>query len=169
MVDMIKAIGSDPALQEATLAEVGRSIKEGLPTLKEERQRLQVQLRGARAEIDGLVSALGSGTPSGESVANRLKELESQVNTLNGRLVEIGDQIRSADSGLADRETLISTLKVFTPIWDLLFPLEQERLIRLLIDRIDFDGEASKIEMTFRPAGIMTLAGEINQNEEAIQ
>lgn len=169
VVDMIKAIGSDPALQEATLAEVSRSLKDGLPALKGERQRLQGQLRRARGEIEGLVSALASGEPNSESVTSRLKELEDQVKTLNERLVEIGDQIRAANSGLADRETLISALKVFTPIWDLLFPMEQERIIRLLIERIDFDGVASKIELTFRPAGIMTLAKEITQTEEAIQ
>lgn len=169
VVDMIKAIGSDPALQEATLAEVSRSLKDGLPALKEERQRLQGQLRRARGEIEGLVSALGSGAANGESVTSRLKELEGQVRTLNERLVEIGDQTRTANSGLADRETLISALKVFTPIWDLLYPQEQERIIHLLIKRIDFDGEASKIELTFRPAGIMTLAKEITHEEEAIQ
>jgi site-specific DNA recombinase len=169
VVDMIKTIGSNPDLQAETLRQVRLSIKEGVPALKDERKRLQIQLRKARSEIDNLVAAIGSGQPAGPSVTDRLRELEGQVETLDRRIAEIGQKIDASEGGAVDETSLASALGEFIPIWDLLFPMEQERIIHLLVERIDFDGEGGKIEMTFRPVGIMTLAGEITQAEEAIQ
>jgi site-specific DNA recombinase len=44
-----------------------------------------------------------------------------------------------------------------------LTPKEQARVIELLVERVDFDGSAGKVAITFRPAGIRTLADELVQ------
>ena len=38
---------------------------------------------------------------------------------------------------------------------------EKERVLRLLIDRIDYDGGRGKLEITWRLGGFGQLAGEI--------
>lgn len=37
---------------------------------------------------------------------------------------------------------------------------EQARVVQLLIARIDYDGSVGKMAITFRPAGVRTLAKE---------
>ena len=38
---------------------------------------------------------------------------------------------------------------------------EQARVVRLLVSRVDYDGEQGKASITFQPLGLKTLAGEI--------
>jgi site-specific DNA recombinase len=41
-----------------------------------------------------------------------------------------------------------------------MLPGEQSRLVRLLVERVDYDGAAGKVSITFQPPGLKTLAGE---------
>jgi hypothetical protein len=42
-----------------------------------------------------------------------------------------------------------------------LLPREQERVVGLLVDRVDFDGDRQTVAITFKPTGIRTLAAEV--------
>jgi hypothetical protein len=43
-------------------------------------------------------------------------------------------------------------------------PTEQARLLRLLIERIDYDGSAGKLVLAWRPRGPQLLAEELEDN-----
>ena len=47
--------------------------------------------------------------------------------------------------------------------WDTLAPCEQVRVIRLPVQRVVYDGEQSTVSVTFHPAGIKTLADELEE------
>ena len=40
-------------------------------------------------------------------------------------------------------------------------PAEQGRVVRLLVERVDYDGQQGKAAITFQPLGLKTLAGEM--------
>ena len=42
-------------------------------------------------------------------------------------------------------------------MWESLTPREQHRVLHLLIERVNFDGGAGEMTVTFHPAGIRTL------------
>lgn len=46
-------------------------------------------------------------------------------------------------------------------VWGSLTPREQVRVVQLLVERVDYDGSKGKVSISFRPAGIKTLAGEL--------
>ncbi|MEZ6010148.1 MAG: recombinase family protein [Planctomycetota bacterium] len=52
-------------------------------------------------------------------------------------------------------------LTLFDPLWDVLHAQEQQRILRLLVERVAYDGAAGTAAVTFRPVGIRTLAGEV--------
>jgi site-specific DNA recombinase len=52
-------------------------------------------------------------------------------------------------------------------VWEQLSPKEQARLIRLLVERVDYDGAQGSVAITFRPGGIKTLAAEHDHQEAA--
>ena len=62
---------------------------------------------------------------------------------------------------LVDEKEVAKALTLFDPIWDALSPREQVRVIRLLVQRVEYDGEKSTVSVTFHPAGIKTLADEL--------
>ena len=43
-------------------------------------------------------------------------------------------------------------------MWDELFPREQERILRLLIEKITYDPDGDDGDIELRPCGIETLA-----------
>jgi hypothetical protein len=57
-------------------------------------------------------------------------------------------------------DDVATALAQFDPMWDALVPREQANLLQLLIERVDYDGQAKEVAITFRPAGIASLAGE---------
>jgi site-specific DNA recombinase len=59
-----------------------------------------------------------------------------------------------------DREVALA-LSAFDPVWEALTPREQGRVVQLLVERVDYDGAAGKVSITFHPSGIKTLAGEL--------
>jgi site-specific DNA recombinase len=52
-------------------------------------------------------------------------------------------------------------LRGFEGLWETNQPREQVRLAKLLIDRVDFDGVAGNVAITFHDTGLQSLsAGE---------
>ena len=63
-----------------------------------------------------------------------------------------------------DRE-IAEALSAFDPLWNALAPREQCRILKLLIERIEYDGKNGDIAITFRPAGIRNLLEESTESE----
>ena len=69
---------------------------------------------------------------------------------------------KAAEMGeLVDEKEVARALALFDPVWETLSPREQVRVIRLLVQRVDYDGEMGTVSVTFHPAGIKTLADEL--------
>ena len=55
----------------------------------------------------------------------------------------------------------------FEPVWEALSPREQARVMKLLVERVEYDGAKGKVSITFHSTGIKTLAGEMaNEQKE---
>ena len=52
-------------------------------------------------------------------------------------------------------------MELFDPVWDVLYPFERARILRLLIEHIDFNAGTGKLGITFRPTGIAALHDEM--------
>ena len=60
-----------------------------------------------------------------------------------------------------DRADLARALEEFDPIWQVLLIPERERVLRLLIERIEYDDETQRLDITWKLAGFGQLATEI--------
>ncbi len=69
------------------------------------------------------------------------------------------EQIRCVSNDPAP--PIATTLAGFEPLWQALTPHEQVLMVHRLVDRIEYDGAASTVAVTFHPAGLQTLAEEI--------
>jgi hypothetical protein len=52
----------------------------------------------------------------------------------------------------------------FATVWSELFPTEQARIVQLLVERVDVQGEA--LEVRIRAEGLASLVGELRQGNE---
>jgi hypothetical protein len=51
-------------------------------------------------------------------------------------------------------------MELFDPIWDVLLNRERYRIMHLLLQRIEYDGEKGEIELQFHALGITRLAND---------
>jgi site-specific DNA recombinase len=58
--------------------------------------------------------------------------------------------------------------EVFGPTWGTLVACEQARALRLLVERVDYDGSAGQVRIGLRPDGITTLARDWAEREELV-
>ena len=81
-----------------------------------------------------------------EQVENRRRALRAELAGLEGSVIDESD--------------LRSALASFDPVWAKLTSDEKARVVRLLLETVSYDAEASTVEMTFRPCGVRALAAE---------
>jgi site-specific DNA recombinase len=55
----------------------------------------------------------------------------------------------------------------FPALWEALTPKERQKVIALLIERVDYNGATGKIALTFQPTGIRTLIEQYATEEAA--
>jgi hypothetical protein len=106
----------------------------------------------AASEVEGLV--LGQ-------VRRLLASPEMVARTIT--VVQRGNG--AAEAPLLDESEVIETLGALEPVWDELYPAEQARILRLLIERIDVAPDG--ISVTLHAAGIRSLVAELASEEAA--
>jgi hypothetical protein len=106
----------------------------------------------AAAEVEGLV--LGQ-------VRRLLASPELVARTITAVRRENG---RAEDAVLEEGE-VVEALGALEPVWDELYPAEQARILRLLIERIDVAPDG--ISVTLHAAGIRSLVAEL-ASEQAV-
>jgi site-specific DNA recombinase len=68
------------------------------------------------------------------------------------------------ESEVPERE-VVEGITAFAPLWDELFPAEQARIVRLLVERVDLSSNG--IEVRLRAEGLQTLVAELRRREAA--
>ena len=78
------------------------------------------------------------------------------------RLQEFREQVGALRDGMGGEDEIGTALAEFDDLWASLTPKEQARIIHLLVGRIEYDGEAGTVSITFRPSGLRALEGKID-------
>ena len=69
------------------------------------------------------------------------------------RLYAVRDEIRDCDRVPPGEEVVRQALRDFDPVWNSLAPREQQRVLNLLVQRVDYNGESGNVEITLEPDG----------------
>jgi site-specific DNA recombinase len=162
VVEQIKAIGRDPTVLREVLAAAGRQQEGRAAELEVERRELERDLARWHAEIRRLSGELGAGN-SPSAAIGRLADLQEHIAQAERRIELVRGQVRTIRDQTLDSNDVAQALAQFTPVWDVLTPKEQARLVGLLVKRIDFDGAQGKLQIAFHPTGIKNLIDELDQ------
>lgn len=147
VVDQIRSIGRDPTVLAETIRQVRSQSQKAIADLEREGGTLERDIaRQSKALKQHLVAAPGL---NAADVAHRQDELRR----LETRLTEVRERRTALRSELVEEHEVVDTLSRFDPVWESLAPREQARIIRLLVERVDYDGRDSTVSVTFRPAG----------------
>ncbi len=162
VVDQIRRIGADPALQEETFRQAVGQVKAQRRGLKLEAKRLKADLTKARADVQRLVEAISRvSAPTADAIAGELATVQGRVASAESRQAEIKAELAVLDVQAIDRDELARALVEFNDLWSVLLTPERERVLQLLIERIDFDGSANQLDIAWRLGGFGQLVEEI--------
>jgi len=161
VVDRIRAIGKDREVVKETLRAAREQHGAETRRIAKEREDLEKRLGSLTADLRRALRE-GNGDPSNPS---RLADLEERVRGAERRLTTLGEQGIALEREAIDEKDLTRALSAFDGTWDALFPREQARIVRLLVERVGYDGERGTLALTLRPTGIRRLAEEMGGAE----
>ena len=151
VVDQVRRAAQDPAMLAATLRQVRDQHERATAELRTEQKAAERALARYQAAVRRAVAAADL---AGAAEAER--RVEAAQRTLAGAK----ERVAAATAETVTADEVAAALTAFDPAWEQLTPKEQARAVRLLVERVSYDGEAGTVAVTFRPAGIRTLAAE---------
>jgi site-specific DNA recombinase len=167
VVEQIQRLGRDPLVLEQLLTTVRQQDEARVTEWESERVGLERDLLRGQSEVRQLLAEVRSGTSSNGSVM-RLAELQARLAQIEQRLARLRGQMEAWQQERLDEAAAQEVLSGLVPAWQAMTPNEQARVVRLLVARVDYDGQQGKASITFQPLGLKTLAGEMlgRQSEE---
>ena len=164
VVDRIKCIGSDPDMISRVIEQVHDQHRKQIGELEREKRMLEKELRGCHDKIQRLVSK-SIKKDKKIPMADRLASLQTRIGIIEQRLKGIQGDLAMINDQIIDEKEFRTALSQFDPVWESLLPREKVRMVRLLVERVEYDGREGKIALTFHPSGIKALAQEVGISE----
>jgi site-specific DNA recombinase len=168
VIEQIKRIGSEPALCEETFRQVHAQVATQRRGLKAEGKRIGLELTAVRVELDGMTSAVARAAGlAADALMAKLAETQERLAVLERRQREVADRLVALDGQAVDPVAVGRALAQFTEIWDVLLTPERERIVRLLIDRIDYHGANGEMKISFSAKGASLLVADLPSAESS--
>jgi site-specific DNA recombinase len=80
----------------------------------------------------------------------------------------VREQMNQVRHQMIDEAEARQALAAFDPVWALLTPLEQGRLVSLLVQQVNYDGSTGNVAITFHPTSIRALADELTHKQREL-
>ncbi len=164
VVEQIKCVGRDPDLIAETIRQVNEATKTEIATLSVEMRGLDRDLATWNREVRELVSIGVVDTDS--PLLGRLADLQERIRGAEQRSTLIREQIFALERDDVDGTEVAEALAEFDPLWETLSPREKGEVVRLLVERVVYNGVTGDVAITFHPSGLKSLAAKIANREE---
>jgi site-specific DNA recombinase len=155
VIDQIKWIGKDPAVLEGTLRQMRQHQARAIADLTAQSKVLERERTGHHRALRKHLDHAGQ-----ESHPSATATLSEQIAITEQALARNHEAILALRSQTIHPGEVAAALSIFEQLWEQLAPREQARVIELLVERVDYDGRAQSISITFYPTGIKALARE---------
>jgi len=164
VIDQLRVVFRSPELVAATAKNVQELEGAEVKRLVQEKEDAEQQLQVLRATANRL---LQSGAGSNQSIAfiqGELSKLDADTQAAERQLRMIEKELtfyRDKPSGVAE---VLHELTVLDDLWDELFPPEQERIIRVLVEQVLI--YTDRIEVTLRGEGLNSINSEMQPDPD---
>ena len=161
VVAQIQRIGSDPTLREETFRQAQVQVATETKALRAEAKRIERERMTDSHTVGQLVAVVARATGvAADALMARLGEAQARLATIDARSRDVAERLEAVASEVIHPDDLGRALEQFTPIWDVLAAQEKERIMRLLLDRVDYDGRNDQLKLTFSATGARLLAAD---------
>jgi len=159
VIEQLRAVFESPEVVAATVRAAREQREARLEEVTHQHTAATAALATLREEAQRLMSGA-----CGDSalVASRLTELAAQVEEHERAVIQADQEMQALSSHVGEQE-VIGALASLDPVWEELFPAEQERIVQLLVRRVEVGPEGLDLEL--RAEGLESLALELRSQE----
>jgi len=154
VVDRLRDILRSPEMVAAAVRSAEEQMAQHLDQLSRRRRDADLTLQALREEAGRLTAAEAS-----LPVSTRLDELRGLIEEQEQALQGIGQEADAAGRAAFSEQEAIEALSAVEPVWEHLFPDQQERIVRLLVDRVDVGPRGAEVHV--RADGLRSLVDEL--------
>lgn len=168
VIQQLRAIFRSPEMIAQTYRATRELEIDELNRLKEERGDIESRAAALRQAASRLME---SGNSDTETTAEIRRTNEEFVD-LQHRLTDINEDIAALESRMVSERDVTEALRKLDPIWDELYPLEQTRVIQLLVEHVTVSTDGMRVRI--RSNGLHSLVSELKsvqdrtENEESL-
>jgi site-specific DNA recombinase len=162
VVDQLRAVFRSPELVARTFREARARESEEVERLRGEKRELEERLAALRERAARLLNAKGDGA---KGIAEDLRATGDEVDEAKRRLERVEDDLRALETQTVSEEEVVDALGRLDPIFDELFPAEKNRIVGLLVERVEVRPDG--LEVRLRGDGLRSLVAELAPAEDA--
>jgi site-specific DNA recombinase len=159
VVEQVKGLGKDNALLEESVRATQAKLQAEIDELECDRTNVEKRIKELGTEVGKLAGKAGYD----EDATRRLERLQERMREEEQEVTRANERITRTRRRMLEPDELAGAVEAFDPLWESLPPTQQARLIHLLVDRIEYDGEKETISLAFHPTGIRTLTAEYEE------
>jgi site-specific DNA recombinase len=166
VVDGLRKIACDSQEQEQGIKSLRESLQKEINSLKEEQKIIGDEIQDLSTRIKDLKESLEPKKDNQNLSLIELNDLKEKLLRDERLMREMRIKKMQIEEELITREEFMEALSVTSPIWDSLFPQEKRRILKLLLQEVDYDGRDGTLGLTLNGKGIKLLNSEINPSAE---
>jgi site-specific DNA recombinase len=159
VVGQLRALLQSPEVIAETFRAAMELQEQELRSLRDEKADLEMRMVELKASASELVSS-----DFGEDAsAEKFSELNDEIQKTRRMLTEVDERISELTDGQFSEQDVADALRKLDPVWDELFPSEQHRILRSLVERVTVFPNGLDIQL--RAEGIHSIVAEVKGSE----
>jgi site-specific DNA recombinase len=159
VAEQISKVGQDSERLKKILAEASKQRHIRLAALESDQRRLE-------RELKIMTESLAPANASDEGKQSGFETIQENIGHLERRLAETQMQALALQQPALELEQAARALMALEQAFEQLPGIEQARLIRSMVQRVDYDGALSKLALTLDPAGLVAVLEEQTKRKE---
>ncbi|MHC5054545.1 MAG: recombinase family protein [Planctomycetota bacterium] len=132
----LKAIFRTPELIARTYRAAKEQEGAEVERMSARKAELEAEIADLKAQATALVQSGGNGKGSRRRITVEVASVNREIERAEDELQTVSAGVANLSEPLTERE-VIDALKDIDPVWNELFPLEQERIVQLLVERVE--------------------------------
>ncbi|HEX6972486.1 MAG TPA: recombinase family protein [Limnochordia bacterium] len=161
VVEQIKTLGRDPGVLEDALRATQAHLQEEVEELERQRAEVEKAIKGLGRQVGEIAARAGFD----EGATRQLGLLQDEIRERQQEAAELNAKAAAVRRRMLEPDELAGAIEAFDPLWETLPPAHKARLVHLMVERVEYDGEDETISLTFHPTGIRTLTEQRREEE----
>jgi len=159
VIQQLRAIFKSPEMIAGTYRTTRELEAEELKRLRSERMELQARI----ADLKQTASKLLDSGAADSGTSDEIRRTNEAYIDAQRRFQDVDDEIQGMQSRMVSERDVAECLRRLDPIWEELFPLEQMRIVQLLIEQVTVNSNGMNIRI--RGNGLHSLVSEVRDRQ----